>query len=119
MFLFYLCAIYHFLTGLEFMEYELYMKEALNLAYLSFDDMEVPVGAVVVKDGKIVGRGRNLREKKRNVISHAEIEAISDACKNLNSWRLDGCDIYVTLEPCPMCAGAIINTRINNYTIFF
>ncbi len=95
------------------MEYELYMKEALNLAYLSFDDMEVPVGAVVVKDGKIVGRGRNLREKKRNVISHAEIEAISDACKNLNSWRLDGCDIYVTLEPCPMCAGAIINTRIN------
>lgn len=93
--------------------YEYYMKIALELAELSYNDNEVPVGAVVVKDGEIVGRGRNLREKKNNVLSHAEIEAINDACNNLKSWRLDGCDMYVTLEPCPMCAGAIINARIN------
>lgn len=95
------------------MDYDFYMKEALRLAKKSFDEMEVPVGAVVVLDGKIVGVGRNMRENKKSVISHAEIEAINDACKNLNSWRLDNCDLYVTLEPCPMCAGAIINARIN------
>ena len=95
------------------MDYETYMKQALTLAKVSFDKMEVPVGAVVVKDGKIVGKGRNMRESKKSVISHAEIEAINDACKNLNTWRLDDCDLYVTLEPCPMCAGAIINARIN------
>lgn len=95
------------------MNYEKYMKIAIDLAKKSFDEGEVPVGAVVVKDGEIVGKGRNLREKKKNVLSHAEIEAINDACKNLSSWRLDGCDLYVTLEPCPMCAGAIINARIN------
>lgn len=95
------------------MNYEEYMNTALKLAKMSFDDGEVPVGAVVVKDGVIVGKGRNLREKKKNVLSHAEIEAINDACNNLNSWRLDGCDLIVTLEPCPMCAGAIINARIN------
>lgn len=95
------------------MNYDIYMKEALLLAKQSFDENEVPVGAVVVKDGKIIGRGRNRREQLKNVLSHAEIEAINDACNNLSSWRLDGCDLYVTLEPCPMCSGAIINARIN------
>lgn len=95
------------------MDYKEYMKEALELAKVSFFENEVPVGAVVVKDGKIIGRGRNRREQLNNVLSHAEIEAINDACKTLGSWRLDGCDLIVTLEPCPMCAGAIINARIN------
>ena len=93
--------------------YNEFMIEALKLAKLSFEEKEVPVGAVIVKDGKIVGKGRNRREQLKNALSHAEIEAIDDACKNLISWRLDGCDLYVTLEPCPMCAGAIINARIN------
>lgn len=95
------------------MNYEFFMQEALSLAKISLKENEVPVGAVIVKDRKIVGRGRNRREQLKNALSHAEIEAINDACKNLSSWRLDGCDIYVTLEPCPMCAGAIINARIN------
>lgn len=95
------------------MNYDYFMKEALSLAKLSLKENEVPVGAVVVKDGKIVGKGRNRREQLKNALSHAEIEAINDACKNLSSWRLEGCDLYVTLEPCPMCAGAIINARIN------
>ena len=93
--------------------YEEFMLQAISLAKDSFDENEVPVGAVIVKDGKIIGRGRNRREKLNNALSHAEIEAINDACRNLSSWRLDGCDLYVTLEPCPMCAGAIINARIN------
>ena len=93
--------------------YTEFMEEALKLAYLSFDEQEVPVGAVVVKDGKIIGKGRNKREQLNNALSHAEIEAINDACNHLNSWRLENCDLYVTLEPCPMCAGAIINARIN------
>lgn len=95
------------------MNYDYFMKEALSLAKLSLKENEVPVGAVVVKDGKIVGKGRNRREQLKNALSHAEIEAINDACKKLSSWRLEGCDLYVTLEPCPMCAGAIINARIN------
>ena len=95
------------------MNYDKFMNEALKLAYESFKENEVPVGAVVVKDDKIVGKGRNRREKLNNVLSHAEIEAINDACNSLKSWRLDNCDLYVTLEPCPMCAGAIINARIN------
>lgn len=88
------------------------MKEALALAKKAYGFGEVPVGAVIVKDGKIVGKGYNLREQKQNALSHAEIEAINDACNTLGSWRLDGCEMYVTLEPCPMCAGAIINARI-------
>ncbi len=91
-----------------------FMKYALNLARLSADEGEVPVGAVVVCDGKIVGEGRNRRETVKNALHHAEIEAINDACKNLGGWRLWKCDMYVTLEPCPMCAGAIINSRIKN-----
>ena len=96
------------------MNYEYFMSEALLLAKQSLSENEVPVGAVVVKDGEIVGRGRNKRERLKNALSHAEIEAINDACKNLSSWRLDNCDMYVTLEPCPMCAGAILNARIKN-----
>ena len=89
-----------------------FMLEALSLARQAANDGEVPVGAVIVKDGRIIAKGKNEREKKQNALSHAEIEAINNACKALGSWRLDGCELYVTLEPCPMCAGAIINSRI-------
>lgn len=89
------------------------MYEALNEAQLAAEHGEVPVGAVIVKNGEIIARGRNMREEKQNALSHAEIEAINSACKALNSWRLDGCEMYVTLEPCPMCTGAIINSRIS------
>lgn len=89
-----------------------FMAEALKLANEAFLDGEVPVGAVIVKNGEIIARGRNMREKKQNALSHAEIEAINNACEALGSWRLDDCELYVTLEPCPMCAGAIINARI-------
>ena len=91
-----------------------FMKYALDLARQSADEGEVPVGAIVVCDGKIVGEGRNRREVVKNALNHAEIEAIDNACKNLGGWRLWKCDLYVTLEPCPMCAGAIINSRIKN-----
>lgn len=90
----------------------IFMKEALKLAKEAFDEGEVPVGAVVVCDGVIVGRGKNSREKSKNALCHAELEAINEACKTLGGWRLFKCDMYVTLEPCPMCAGAIINSRI-------
>lgn len=90
-----------------------YMDEALRLAREAFDDGEVPVGCVIVRKGKIVGRGRNRREKGKNALGHAELEAISDACGRLGGWRLWECTLYVTLEPCPMCAGAIINARID------
>lgn len=88
------------------------MYDALALAKEAAEMGEVPVGAVIVKDGKIIARGKNEREAKQNALSHAEIEAINNACKALGSWRLDECEMYVTLEPCPMCAGAIINSRI-------
>jgi len=88
------------------------MREALALAKKAFELGEVPVGAVAVWDGKIVGRGMNLRETDKNALRHAEITAIDEACKNLGGWRLWKCDLYVTLEPCPMCAGAIINSRV-------
>lgn len=91
---------------------EEYMREALVLAKKAFELGEVPVGAVAVWDGKIVGRGMNLRETDKNALRHAEITAIDEACKNLGGWRLWKCDLYVTLEPCPMCAGAIINSRV-------
>ena len=96
------------------MEKEDFMKYALSLANVSADEGEVPVGAVVVCDGKIVGEGRNRRETVKNALHHAEIEAINNACENLGGWRLWKCDLFVTLEPCPMCAGAIINSRIKN-----
>jgi len=89
-----------------------YMLEALALAKEAAAEGEVPVGCVVVRDGKIVGRGRNRRETDKNALAHAEMEAINDACRNLGGWRLWECTLYVTLEPCPMCAGAILNARI-------
>ena len=89
-----------------------FMEEALKLAKEAFDDGEVPVGCVIVRGDEIVGRGRNRRETGKSALAHAEIEAISEACKNLGGWRLWECTLYVTLEPCPMCAGAIVNARI-------
>jgi tRNA(adenine34) deaminase len=89
-----------------------YMQIALEKAKEAYENGEIPVGAVIVKDDKIIGTGMNTREKDRNALGHAEINAINEACKNTGSWRLDGCTIYVTMEPCPMCAGAIINARI-------
>lgn len=92
---------------------EQFMREALVLARQAAEEGEVPVGAVVVKNGEIIGRGRNRREIGKNALAHAEIEAINEACCSLGGWRLSGCRLYVTLEPCPMCAGAIINSRID------
>lgn len=92
---------------------EEFMNEALRLAKLAEKHGEVPIGAIVEKDGKIISRGYNQREKKQNALLHAEIIAIQKACKKLHSWRLDGCTLYVTLEPCPMCAGAILNARMD------
>ena len=89
-----------------------YMEEALALAAEAAGCGEVPVGCVIVCDGKIVGRGRNRREEEQNALLHAEIIAIEEACRTLGSWRLIECDLYVTLEPCPMCAGAILNARV-------
>ena len=91
---------------------EKFMNEAILLAKEAAADDEAPIGAIIVRDGVIVGRGRNRREKDKNALGHAEIEAINDACKTLGGWRLIGCTMYVTLEPCPMCTGAIINARI-------
>ncbi len=93
---------------------EEFMSRALELAQLAYEANEVPVGAVVVCEGKIVGEGYNTRETDKNALCHAEIKAINDACNRLGGWRLHKCDIYVTLEPCAMCAGAIINSRIKN-----
>lgn len=93
---------------------EAYMQRALELAQKAAEKGEVPVGAVVVRkrDGKIVGEGYNLRECDKNPLAHAEIIAINEASKNLGGWRLIDCELYVTLEPCPMCCGAIINSRV-------
>ena len=91
---------------------EIFMAEALRLAREAFEDGEVPVGCVIARGDEIVGRGRNRREKGKSALAHAELEAIADACQNLGGWRLWECTLYVTLEPCPMCAGAIINARI-------
>ena len=88
------------------------MLEALALARKAYDAGEVPVGCVVVCDGKIVGRGFNRRETEKSALAHAEVEAIGEACRTLGGWRLWECTLYVTLEPCPMCAGAILQARI-------
>jgi tRNA(adenine34) deaminase len=94
------------------MDHNDFMRQALALAEEAARDGEVPVGCVIVRRGEIVGRGRNRRETAKTALGHGEIEAIADACKNLGGWRLWECTMYVTLEPCPMCAGAIINARI-------
>ncbi len=92
--------------------HDFFMKQALLLAQEAAAAGEVPVGCVIVRDGEIIGRGRNRREEKRSTLSHAEMEAITEANAALRSWRLEDCALYVTLEPCPMCAGAILNARI-------
>ena len=92
--------------------HEEYMRQALELAWEAAAAGEVPVGCVIVQKGRVVGRGRNRREENQRTASHAEMEAITQANDALGTWRLDDCALYVTLEPCPMCAGAIINARI-------
>jgi len=95
------------------MEYELYMRMALELAEQAAQAGEIPVGCVIVDDtGRVLGRGRNRREETRAVTGHAELEAIDAACRSRGDWRLDDCTLFVTLEPCPMCAGAMINARL-------
>ena len=94
------------------MDLERWMDEALRLAREAGEAGEVPVGCVVVRDGEILARGRNRREEERSALAHAEIEAIREACARLGDWRLEGCALFVTLEPCAMCAGAILNARI-------
>ena len=91
---------------------EQYMMEALALAREAAAAGEVPVGCVIVRDGEIVGWGRNRREEKQSTASHAEMEAIAQANESLGTWRLEDCELFVTLEPCPMCAGAILNARV-------
>ena len=95
------------------MDHEKYMRMALELAAQAEGDGDVPVGCVIVKADRVIGRGRNRREERGDATAHAEVEAIRDACAHTGSWRLTGCTLYVTLEPCPMCAGAIINSRIH------
>ena len=89
-----------------------YMRQALSLARDAALHGDIPVGCVIVRDGQIVGRGRNRRELLGDATAHAELEAIREACRTLGTWRLSDCTLYVTLEPCPMCAGGIINSRI-------
>ena len=96
---------------------EKFMKEALKEAQKAFNKEEVPVGAIIVKDGKIIARAHNIKEQKCDATSHAEILAIQKACKKLGAWRLLDCDMYVTLEPCAMCTGALINARIRKLYI--
>ena len=99
------------------MKKEEFMKEALKEAKKAYDKLEVPVGAIIVKDDKIIARAHNLKETKKDTTKHAEIIAIQKASKKLDSWRLIDCEMYVTLEPCSMCAGAIINSRIKKIYI--
>ena len=94
------------------MEQEKYMREAIQQAIKAYKKNEVPIGAVVVKNGKVISKGYNLRESKQNSLKHAEIIAIDRACKKMGNFRLDDCDLYVTVEPCLMCAGAIVQSRI-------
>lgn len=94
-----------------------YIELAIKEGYKALELGEIPVGAIIVKDNKVVGRGHNLKENNKSVISHAEIIAIEEACRNTGDWRLTGCEMYVTLEPCPMCAGAIMQSRISKLHI--
>lgn len=98
--------------SINFERKKLYMKQALEEAYKAQKKNEVPIGAIVVKDGEIIGRGHNLRESSQDATTHAEILAIQQANRKLGSWRLTGCEMYVTLEPCAMCSGALVLSRI-------
>lgn len=93
---------------------ERFMKAAIKEAYKALEKDEVPIGCVIVKNDKIIARGYNLRETKQQSIAHAEVVAIQKACKKIGSWRLEECDLYVTLEPCAMCSGVILQSRIKN-----
>lgn len=99
------------------MKPEYFMKEAIKEAKKAYKKEEIPIGAVIVKDGKVIARGHNLKEIKKDTLKHAEIIAIEKASKKLDAWRLEDCEMYVTLEPCPMCAGAIIQSRIKKIYI--
>ena len=98
-------------------EKDKFMKEAIKEAKKAYGKLEVPIGAVIVKDGKIIARGHNQKEEKADTTMHAEIIAIKKASKKIGAWRLNGCEMYITLEPCPMCAGAIINARLDKIYI--
>ena len=98
-------------------EKDKFMKEAIKEAKKAYGKLEVPIGAVIVKDGKIIARGHNKKEEKADTTMHAEIIAIKKASKKIGAWRLNGCEMYITLEPCPMCAGAIINARLDKIYI--
>lgn len=98
-------------------EKDKFMKEAIKEAKKAYGKLEVPIGAVIVKDGKIIARGHNQKEEKADTTMHAEIIAIKKASKKIGAWRLNGCEMYVTLEPCPMCAGAIVNARLDKIYI--
>lgn len=97
--------------------HETYMESAIKLAKISYENGDIPIGAIIVKDGKIIGQGYNRKELLKDATEHAEIMAIRSAMRNIDSYHLEGTDMYVTLEPCPMCAGAIINSRIKNVYI--
>lgn len=98
-------------------EKDKFMKEAIKEAKKAYGKLEVPIGAVIVNDGKIIARGHNQKEEKADTTMHAEIIAIKKASKKIGAWRLNGCEMYVTLEPCPMCAGAIVNARLDKIYI--
>ena len=98
-------------------EQEKFMKEALKEAYKAYEKLEIPVGVVIVKDGKIIARAHNRKEEKKDTTEHAEIIAIRKASKKLDNWRLSGCEMYVTLEPCSMCAGSLIHARMKKVYI--
>ena len=95
-------------------QHEIFMKKALQQAKVAMAHDEVPIGAVIVKDGKVIARAHNVRNQTRNAVAHAEILAIQKACKKIGDWRLSDCDLYVTLEPCLMCIGACYNARLGN-----
>lgn len=97
--------------------YEKYMEQALKEAKKAYNINEVPIGCVIVKDDKVIARGYNRRNTEKNVLAHAEIAAIKEACKKTGDWRLEGCTMYVTLEPCQMCAGAIVQARMDKVVI--
>ncbi len=94
------------------MDYNYYMRKAYEQALIAYDIDEVPIGCVIVYDGKIIGKGYNKRNSRGNSLSHAEIAAINEACEVMGDWRLEDCVLFVTVEPCPMCAGAIVQSRI-------